>query len=933
MKPLENNRKISTLLIIYGFVMQMILAPLAMAEECNYEEGSSMAADQDKCLSSEGQRWSCSDHKCVYDDTTTAMQDAHNTCEGIEDPDELKKCVDSVALGAGQEDGMTNVNYADKASMGAEMLGWANLIFGALNGGATSTCLSTTIMKWTGYAQTAADLYAYFMLSDKVRDLHEEYNESTVADNNYDAQRDAFEFLKKEQETIQSVAKQRKLIYMVATAGYTAAAGVALYESYGMFTGKVTCTWASTGAALACAEAAAAEGITSAKGDGKIEGGYVGDDDNTETDVETDKPDVETDKIKWKKTEKGWRIDNGPAAIKSDNIIPDLSWSKAGNNALSTFSEMSSWQELANQAREASRKVNIDRAKENFHKLPENTRKTTVFNLKAKVNEANQFEVAVANTQPSDANYKDMIKDIISKWRQIQIRAAEIGDSETTDRAAQKATYWQEKLNSLTKVEVDSFKVFALLEPEFNTLDSNYAFSAVESTSTDLNAYIAYKEWNDFNNGQVSSFDLRSYDLVKASSPKSVSFGMMSFKASMLYMIKFSIIQEANANSKIGGLAKGMAVGAAKSFALKFALCTLAPTVAYTLSGWLQTPPAVAVMATASAAVNMALASVAGKEEKQAKNNAKIIEKVLGKFEASQATFCPNGRDDLEKPECYCYESDGRTSARGANSDICAALWDKNGEKDLFSKSGNYDRPKAGGCSYINGNIDLDCKCKDLIDSSTRVNACQKVPKTSERLSAAHFPGFATSVSKIGNFVESMGNGAASTGEINTQEVQNAIQTQKKINDVLLKGLNNKLKRNGKSPLKLNTPAAMKRLVKGMVPNKHRSRLMKAKLRDTGKSKSSLGPKARSALASAIKKSGIQYSSGKKQAGEKDNFAYDFNDVAPAGSAGKVMTDGSFINKKYKYNNEINKNKGASIFEIISRRYTVSGMKRLFGDK
>ncbi len=1126
----RHHSKLS-LIVTIGFIFQVLLSPIAMAADCTYEDGSYMAKEKANCEATEGKAWDCASNKCVYDDTTTTMQDSYAQCDGIEDDAKRKECVDSVAMGAGKDAGMTNENYAKEAAKAAELLGWANLIWGALMGGSQSTCTSTTIMKWTGLAQTAGELYAYFFLSDKVSDLHEEYNKKTVAAENYDAQRDAFLFLKEEQETIAKVAKQKNMIYTVAAAGYTAAAGFALYESAMMFAGKLECTFATDSGALACGQ------VATKQGDGKDGDATSGESDQTngqptekskgqpapqtdssaeptdaqttrktvstysekgsdvkketttwvegdtrhvETKTYTEGPDgeklisgtssrtmpadkvynhgspdsqqfvdtktytqgnekitettisvsnhdgstsvvgtptikkqpieaptastVETpssggenaknqastsnqanstssqtnavdtkstdvadkgildqagDKISETataikergealvtKTKEGFK-DLGEAFDKDKNFFSNMSGkekdqilsdvkARAGKAASSSLDEMLSWQELANQAKEATRSQNFSQAKSNFSKLPENTQQTTIFNIKSAINNAQKLEVITVNTSPSDANYKTYVKDLIKQWSEISKQATEIGDEESAARANKKIDLWTSKLNSQSSVDRKIMNVFALTEPQFNEMSARVAYSSVEGATTDLNAYIAFKEWHSFNRGNKSSFDLVTYRVVKDYAPDFISFGHIGFKGSLLYMIRFNLMTEAYAGSageKIGGLAKGMAIGALKTYALKFAMCTIAPNVSNLISTWLQAPPAVAVMASASAMVNFKLAGVAKKEQQQAEKNAKILEAVLSKFELAQATYCPAGRDDLNNPQCYCYTDNGDKNSNRTNSETCQNLWSKN-DTDYFTKAGTYNSSSSGGCAYLNGKYDLDCKCKKLIDSKSGSNACMKSPVTSPTLRGISVPSFGSTASTIGDYLESAGSGAASTGDLDTAAIGNAAQNQKKINDKMAENLNKKLASKGMSPIKLNTEAAMDKLVNSVVPqgNLRSSLLNRAKLQNSSTGNKAMNEKGKKALEEALKQSGIQYEGASSGTGaKKDNYSYLF-DNSSAARGPKTKVDNSYMKKKYNYNNEINNDKDASIFDIISKRYTLSGMKKLFGD-
>ena len=98
--------------------------------------------------------------------------------------------------------------------------------------------------------------------------------------------------------------------------------------------------------------------------------------------------------------------------------------------------------------------------------------------------------------------------------------------------------------------------------------------------------------------------------------------------------------------------------------------------------------------------------------------------------------------------------------------------------------------------------------------------------------------------------------------------------------------------------------------------------------------KDALSQQAKDALINAMKKTGIQYEGGqdKTNKAKSDDYSYLF-DSSNTSSNKKVQTF-SEEEKKYNYqDNDINTQGGASLFEIISHRFSTSGMRRLFGEE
>lgn len=910
---MSTKSKIFLIALVNFLITFCLTTSVRAASDCSYANDEAMAKEKSTCLATPGKTWDCALNRCIYSQAAATLKDSQAECQAITDQAQRKSCFDALAMGAAKEEGLGSEDYAKDAAKSAELLGWANLIWGALMGGAESTCMSVTIMKWTGLAATAGDLYNYFFLSDKLKKLQEEYSKKTVADSSYNAQKEAFDYLLKEQETIAKVAKQKNIIYTVAAAGYTAAAGMAIYESaMSLYTQKAECGTKLDGGGMSCAQVM---GKTDAEI--KEERAQVKDGTSSVTEEPTTMEQLKSN-IKSTTATPGEQVKSGLMNAGKDIIQP---WN------------------IAREAQIAASKASHSDAKKKFDALPQNTRDTMKFDYQKELKDVEQLEVKVLNTR-DQAEKRKLAETLLSRWRDIAEKASAMGESDDAERASKAAQKWAQFLSksssSTNEMKRAHYQLFASSKEFIRPLDYQLAVARLKQTNSDLHAYIAFYEWQQETNGQQQSFGHREFILLKENTPQQLFANAHGLKQALITLLQFQVMSEvyaADAGKKIGTLAGNMALGVLKTQALRFALCAVAPRAAMTVSSWLQTPYAVAVMATASAAVNFQLAGVAKKEKSQAEKNAEIIKKLIANFELSQAAFCPDGREDVNKPECYCYTEKGERS-KHTNSETCQALWAKD-DKNYFAAA-SAETSANGGCVYLNGKYDLNCNCTKLIDKSSGENAClktQKVNTGTNQLAVAN----AGKINTLTGAVSTLANGSNAAAGIDTAALTNNAFTQKSNNDKMSEALNAKLKQANKAPIKLNSEAAAKAWSDGLVPSGDlRNKLMglSNKPDSSFSGRGALSPKAQEVLQEAMKKTGIQYDggNGKSSKGQKDDYSYLFD--SNSSSTTKKVQNFDEGEKKYNYqDNDINTQGGASLFEIISHRFSTSGMRRLFGEQ
>lgn len=353
---------------------------------------------------------------------------------------------------------------------------------------------------------------------------------------------------------------------------------------------------------------------------------------------------------------------------------------------------------------------------------------------------------------------------------------------------------------------------------------------------------------------------------------------------------------------------------------------------------FLNSPQGVLIVSGIATVYSGTLYKGAAKQEEESEANVKKIDKIIASFKDSYSGYCPNGRESLSEPQCYCYTSDGKQNSTRVNSQICKDLW----AKDSFKLSGaanNYEinpyNLDVSGCVTVTGQFDETCKCKKLVDASGK-NACKKESSIaiSTELATA---GFATStgLKDLLQFSANATNGNPRLDTIDTASLANKAINAKKFGEQMISKIDTSKFGN---PTLINEDNVGK-FAKAILGEKNMADAMKSSsgMASNVSSARSDNPEFGNLLKEAQAKAGIELSGGKginsakaeKKKGLNLNFG---SDGAPTGQV--VQDFGAAEDKNYKYkNNDIVKDNSASIFEIISNRYVQSGLRRLFDDE
>lgn len=326
------------------------------------------------------------------------------------------------------------------------------------------------------------------------------------------------------------------------------------------------------------------------------------------------------------------------------------------------------------------------------------------------------------------------------------------------------------------------------------------------------------------------------------------------------------------------------------------------------------------------------LAFMADTEQTRAKDNIAEIDEVLATYSEYMSGFCPDGREDLNNARCYCYTSEGEKNEARTNSVICQNLYaaDELNYSLRNEKLADTTTGPRQGCITVTGQFDVDCKCRDMKNTTTGQNACAKTPNSA--LISGNFGtqlGAPNTLKSLNNISNGANKGIASLNPaaLNSQAAKN-----KKILDSILKQA-------GKNGQKVPSLGGLEKRAIQMM-NAAGKNVLKRDPGYRGIRRGNEGPRPPS-LSKAIEKAekkvnlsntklAASAGTGKIGVGSPSKgFKFDWNDNA-AREGNKVQT---FMNKKYDYkDSDIVQRNDVSLWNVISKRYQTSGLKRLFGE-
>ncbi len=338
----------------------------------------------------------------------------------------------------------------------------------------------------------------------------------------------------------------------------------------------------------------------------------------------------------------------------------------------------------------------------------------------------------------------------------------------------------------------------------------------------------------------------------------------------------------------------------------------------------------ISILGGAGTILSGALAIRASIQQKEAEKNAELVRTTREKFtNAIAAAGVCRSRDDISEPRCYCYTNNGERNSERTRSETCQALWnaqDRNLHRDP-TKEVRTAKNKPVGCYRIDGVWDPDCKCRDVKNDKGE-NGCYKAPFGMNDI-AALGPGIG--LPQVMDSLNKLYGGGLGSGEIAPAQIsQNAARVgaaRKKIED--------KLKQDPQYQGKglFNDAAFVKALEKKLTP---KARELGRQMFESGLGAGSTG-QAPAGLAAVMDKT-------RKDAGLP---SVQLRGAAPAKSKSKKKVGFSLygeeekaagtahMDKNYDYSvaqKDIVERDDVSIWQVISNRYTQSGLRRLFDE-
>ncbi len=393
----------------------------------------------------------------------------------------------------------------------------------------------------------------------------------------------------------------------------------------------------------------------------------------------------------------------------------------------------------------------------------------------------------------------------------------------------------------------------------------------------------------------------------------------------------------------IGGaattVAGNAATGAATSAAAKAAVQAAGPAVgklSESIGTFLSNPPGILIVSAIGTANSALLYSAADDQEKEAEENVKRIEKIIATYKDSWLAYCPNGREDLNEPNCYCYTEAGAENSSRSKSQTCVDLWAKNKYK-IVANAANYKGTSKFvdpvGCMNLSGQFDEACKCKKFI-SSNGSNSCMKsvtLNTGDNQLGMAYLKN--SGFDNVTKALTSQTSGLSNLSATNSKLLANAVAKQGDMNNpIFTKIMNDPEKKDFKV---FDNNIELQKFQNAILP---KSALVAAAAA-FGSSPSNIVQDSRptgnlnNVLKEAANKAGLDLGGGhglqNKKTNLKDAMSFNFS----GDSAGSSTQTQNFPEKEKNYNyknNDISKKTDESIFNIISNRYIQSGLKRLF---
>lgn len=353
----------------------------------------------------------------------------------------------------------------------------------------------------------------------------------------------------------------------------------------------------------------------------------------------------------------------------------------------------------------------------------------------------------------------------------------------------------------------------------------------------------------------------------------------------------------------------------------------------------LSSPPMIMISSVAMAGINGMLAKKMKDAEKLAESRIEILDDIMNTFIETMAGFCPDGREDLSNPRCYCYTDTGEKNSNRTNSAICNNLWEQD-FKNFHVDPSQYDIAQnvSQGCITVNGKFDLECKCKGMINTETGQNACYKTQVATSAQLAGMNQGLG--VSSVASSLDSVTSGASTAiGGLNANSLgEKAARANRAFGRLV-----DKAKASGVDlgPIKrdsiddesfaqtyakkMTSPSLLAEAKKGLLSS------LAADARPPGGAFSDAIAQAEETAdkkAPELQVTGGKGTAALNQSGKKKKkFRFNWNEDAKKSIENYTEQEKQQVSAMV---SDIVKEENVSIWDVISNRYISSGLKRLF---
>ena len=342
--------------------------------------------------------------------------------------------------------------------------------------------------------------------------------------------------------------------------------------------------------------------------------------------------------------------------------------------------------------------------------------------------------------------------------------------------------------------------------------------------------------------------------------------------------------------------------------------------------------PGIAAVSGAMAVLNGVLARAAGRAREQALARARTVKEARESFEAMRAQVapCPSRNDERAPPECYCHTEDGRRNSKRSDSATCRRYW---AELDGSLHAAPDDRPHRPGqtparkgCVDVRRGFDLECKCLGTLGADGR-DTCYKTNLGAAALSA-FAPGAMVSEAAAGIDAIARGGpvgGLAGRGDLGKQAARalaglaGTIAKQDAMN-----------KERGDPPVAKILAGIDAAAARFVPPSGAAGSVLGSLARAPAPKKTAAGAGKAPKKGSGAGAASPAAASARGGRGGGKRARPLFNESAARGP--KSL---DFMDKNYDYSKALDGvagNAAVSLWAVISNRYALTGLARLFGD-